>query len=108
MNKLIAATAFTALFAAAPVMAADAPNVDPGVDTGKQARTPADNSVGVKGAPGNKNGASMKSDPSSTGNSSGEMGKGTSSSDEAAGVKGAPGNKNGPSTKEPSPSGSSQ
>ncbi|HVZ05312.1 hypothetical protein [Hyphomicrobium sp.] len=101
MNKLIAATAFAALFAAAPAMAADAPNADPGVNTGKQARTPADNSVGIKGAPGNKNGPSMKSD-SSNGSSSGEMGKsGTSSSDEAAGVKGAEGGKNGPSAKDP-------
>lgn len=68
-------------------MAADnAPNADPGVNTGKQARTPSDNSVGVKGAPGN-------------GTSTGEMG--TSSSDAAAGVKGLRGNKNGPSVKAP-------
>jgi hypothetical protein len=67
MRKRIAATASATLFVAAPVMAADyAPNAVPGVYTGKQARTPSDNSAGVKGAPGNKNGPSTKSDSSGT------------------------------------------
>ena len=107
MRKLIAATAFATLFVAAPVMAADnAPNADPGVNTGKQTRTPSDNSVGVKGAPGNKNGPSTKSDSSGNGTSTGEMG--TSPSDAAAGVKGLRGNKNGPSVKAPGAGSTSQ
>ena len=102
MRKLTAATALAALFAAAPALAADAPNVDPGVNTGKSARTPSDNAVGVQGQPGNKNGPSMKSDSSSNGSSTGEMGTSTSGSDAAAGVKGAEGNKNGPAAQKPS------
>jgi len=102
MNKIIAATALAALFAAAPALAADAPNVDPGVNTGKNARTQSDNSVGVKGAPGNKNGPSTKSGSSSNGSSTGEMGTSTSGSDAAAGVKGGEGNKNGPAAQKPS------
>lgn len=107
MRKIIAATAFATLFIAAPVLAADyAPNTDPGVNTGKQARTPSDNSVGIKGAPGNKNGPSTKSDTSGNGASTGE--NGTSSSDAAAGVKGSSGNKNGPSVKTPAGGNTSQ
>lgn len=102
MRKMIAATALAALFAAAPALAADAPNADPGVNTGKSARTPSDNSVGVQGHPGNKNGPSMKSDSSSNGSSTGEMGTSTSGSDTAAGVKGGEGGKNGPAAKSPS------
>jgi hypothetical protein len=101
MKKIIAATALAALFAAAPALAADAPNVDPGVNTGKEARTPSDNSVGVKGDRGNKNGPSAKSGSSSNGSSTGEMGKSTSGSDAAAGVKGGEGGKNGPAATSP-------
>lgn len=102
MNKIIAATAFAAFFAAAPAIAADAPNADPGVTTGKDARTPSDNSVGVKGDTGNKNGPSAKPGSSGNGSSTGEMGSTTSGSDAAAGVKGAEGGTNGPAAKTPS------
>jgi hypothetical protein len=105
MRKMIAATAFAAaaLFAGVPAIAADAPNQDPGVTTGKDARTPDSNSVGVEGQPGNKNGPSMGTDSNSMspGSSSSGSSTGAAGSDEAAGVKGDKGNKNGPSAKTP-------
>jgi hypothetical protein len=103
MRKMIAATAFaaTALFVGVPAIAADAPNQDPGVTTGKDARTPDSNSVGVEGQPGNKNGPAMGTDSNSMSPSSSGSSTGAAGSDAAAGVKGDEGNKNGPSAKTP-------
>lgn len=108
MRKMIAATAFAALFAAAPVYAADAPNQDPGVNTGKDARTPDSNAVGVEGQSGNKNGPAAKSDSDSMNSGSSGSSTGAAGSDEAAGVKGAEGSKNGPSAKTPDSSSTMQ
>jgi hypothetical protein len=99
MKKIIAATAFAAMFAAVPAIAAESgPNVDPGLNTGKQGATPSDNSAGVKGAPGNKNGPATGSN-GSAGASTGEQGMAPSQN--AAGVKGAQDSTNGPSDKKP-------
>lgn len=109
MKRFVNATAFALVFAAGPVWAADAPHSGGGVNTGLKARSPSENSVGVKGAPGNKNGPAMQPNASSSGSSSGEAGtasgppptdrSGAAHSDLAVGVKGAPGNKNGPAEK---------
>ena len=99
MKKLLAATAFAALFAAVHAIAAEN-------STDNMPPSPQSSGPGVKGDTGNKNGPAAKpSDSSTTGTSSssgtstGEQGM--SPSQNAAGVKGARDSTNGPSDKKP-------
>ena len=106
MYKILVATAFTALIAAAPAFAAD--------DTaGNKSVSPQSSGPGVSGAPGNKNGPAADSDSNmksmqgsgASGASSGEQG--TQPTQDSRGVKGLPGNKSGPSMKSDTPGSSS-
>jgi hypothetical protein len=96
MKKIIAATAFAALFAAVPAFAAeDSTNMPPSSES---------SGPGVKGDAGSTNGPATKPESStgtssSSGNSTGEQGM--EPSQDATGVKGAPDSTNGPSDKKP-------
>jgi hypothetical protein len=98
MKKLIVATAFAALFATAPAIAAD-------MSTDNQPSSPTSSGPGVKGAPGGTNGPSAKPDSSGNGASTGTNGtstdQGMSPSQDATGVPGARDSTNGPSDKKP-------
>jgi hypothetical protein len=104
MKKIIAATAFAALFAAVPAIAAeDSTNMPPSSES---------SGPGVKGDPGSTSGPAMKPDSSNTGTSSssgsstGEQGM--EPSQDATGVKGAPDSTSGPSDKKPGDTGTSK
>jgi hypothetical protein len=99
MKTIIAATAFAALFAAAPAIAED-------YSSDNKLSSPTSSGPGVKGAPGGTSGPALKSKSSDPAASTGSSGTGTgeqgmSPSQDATGVPGARDSTNGPSDKKP-------